>query len=204
MFVCNIRWHGKGVLQGSINRFSFIWIPRWRPLSILVFPSLLCCVTFIWKRFKGFSYSLDTFMTPSFSSFSACLSSLTHGMTAVPPLVPLTESPSSLFHKLHLQGCYRVASLLLPNCWLWDNAVRHLRAKLTSFPVLRDATTCYLCCWLPPCCFFEICADFIFVKHQRDWLNAQVLSLLILWLHWSTNWFGPLFFHHFTWFLPTS
>ena len=53
----------------------------------------------------------------------------------------LTETSSSLVHRPHLQGCYGVASLLLPNCWARGSAVRHLRAKWTSFSLLRGATT---------------------------------------------------------------
>lgn len=89
MLVCNMRWHGKATLQSCINRFSFIWIPRWRLVSILAFPYLLCWVTVIWKRFKSFC-SLQT-LHDSFILQFFCLSVfLTHGMTAVSPLVPLT------------------------------------------------------------------------------------------------------------------
>lgn len=193
MFVSNPGRPEKSVLQSSVGSFSFIWISGWRAVSIPLFPCLLPQVADTWKRLKGISCSLATLLTPPFPSFPACLSLLTRCVTAVPPLGPRTEPP--VFHKPHLPGCWS---------WAWDGAGKRLRAKLKSSPVPRDATTCYLCCHLPPCCFFWMCADFILVKLHSHRLHAQVLSFLMLWPHWSADCFGPLFFHHCPRSLPTS
>lgn len=193
MFVSNPGRPEKSVLQSSVGSFSFIWISGWRAVSIPLFPCLLPQVADTWKRLKGISCSLATLLTPPFPSFPACLSLLTRCVTAVPPLGPQTEPP--LFHKPHLPGCWS---------WAWDGAGKRLRAKLKSCPVPRGATTCYLCCHLPPCCFFWMCADFILVKLHSHRLHAQVLSFLMLWPHWSADCFGPLFFHHCPRSLPTS
>lgn len=107
VFVCKVRWHGKAVLQSSLSRF-FLHVNSTVKARINASLSISSLLGHSYlEKVEGLLLSLDTFMTPSFSSFSACLS-LTHGGTAVPSLMPLTVSPSSLFHKLHLQDATKL------------------------------------------------------------------------------------------------
>lgn len=101
LFVCKVRWHGKAVLQRSLSRF-FLHVNSTVKARIDASLSISSLLGHSYlEKVEGLLLSLDT-LSPSFSSFSTCLS-LTHGGTAVPSLMPLTVSPSSLFHKLHLQ-----------------------------------------------------------------------------------------------------
>lgn len=122
--------------------------------------------------------------------------------TAEPPWGHGQSSPSAQSCSLRLLG------LLHPCCpeplGMLEDAGRCFRADFKSSPTPGGATTCYLCCHLPPCCSFWMCADLILLEDYSHSLHAQVLSLLTLWPHWNADYFSSLFFHHCRGSLPTS